>query len=90
MNKAKELLLELQNNLQKMKHDRKICFSPLRSVLICHHLQEPLETVSSSNPPFAGTVITGYAIKKVIKLAAVIIGLFIAVLAYLEYHRILD
>jgi uncharacterized membrane protein (Fun14 family) len=48
--------------------------------------------------PFAGTVvggflvgfITGYAIKKVIKLAAVIIGLFIAALAYLEYQRILN
>jgi uncharacterized membrane protein (Fun14 family) len=48
--------------------------------------------------PFAGTVgggfliglITGYAIKKVVKLAAVIVGLFIAALAYLEYQRILS
>jgi uncharacterized membrane protein (Fun14 family) len=48
--------------------------------------------------PFAGTVrggfligfITGYAIKKVIKLAALIVGLFIAALAYLEYQRILN
>jgi uncharacterized membrane protein (Fun14 family) len=48
--------------------------------------------------PFAGTVgggflvgfITGYAIKKVIKLAAVIVGLFIAALAYLEYQRIVN
>src|SRR5215469_10103660 len=48
--------------------------------------------------PFAGTVgggfllgfITGYAIKKVIKLAAVIVGLFIAAFAYLEYQRILS
>jgi uncharacterized membrane protein (Fun14 family) len=48
--------------------------------------------------PFAGTVgggfllgfITGYAIKKVIKLAAVIVGLFIAASAYLEYQRILS
>jgi uncharacterized membrane protein (Fun14 family) len=47
---------------------------------------------------FAGTVgggfatgfVTGYAIKKVIKLAAIIVGLFIAALAYLEYQRILD
>jgi len=47
--------------------------------------------------PFAGTVgggfllgfITGYAIKKIIKLA-VIVGLFIAALAYLEYQRILN
>jgi uncharacterized membrane protein (Fun14 family) len=48
--------------------------------------------------PFAGTVgggfllgfITGYAIKKVIKLAAVIVGLFIAALTYMEYQRILS
>jgi uncharacterized membrane protein (Fun14 family) len=48
--------------------------------------------------PFAGTTgggffigfITGYAIKKVIKLAAVIVGLFIAAIAYLEYQRIID
>ena len=48
--------------------------------------------------PFAGTVgrgflvgfVTGYAIKKLIKLAAVIVGLFIAALAYLEYQRILS
>jgi uncharacterized membrane protein (Fun14 family) len=48
--------------------------------------------------PFAGTVgggfligfITGYAIKKVIKLAAVIVGLFIAALASLEYQRIIS
>ena len=44
--------------------------------------------------PFAGTTyvgfITGYAIKKVIKLAAVVVGLFIAALAYLEYQRILN
>jgi uncharacterized membrane protein (Fun14 family) len=47
--------------------------------------------------PFAGTVgggffiglITGYAIKKVIKLAAIIIGLFITALAYFEYKHVL-
>jgi uncharacterized membrane protein (Fun14 family) len=47
--------------------------------------------------PFAGTVgggvllgfVTGYVIKKVIKLAAVIFGLIIAAIAYLEYQRIL-
>jgi len=48
--------------------------------------------------PFAGTVgggfflgfIAGYAIKKVMRLAVVIIGLLIAALAYLEYQRILS
>jgi len=48
--------------------------------------------------PFAGSTgggffvgfVTGYAIKKVIKLAAGIVGLFIAALAYLQYQRIFN
>ena len=48
--------------------------------------------------PFAGTIgggffvglLAGYAIKKIIKIVAVIIGLFIAALAYLEYQRIIE
>jgi uncharacterized membrane protein (Fun14 family) len=33
-------------------------------------------------------VLIGYALKKVIKIAAVIVGLFLAGLAYLQYHQI--
>src|SRR6266487_4283894 len=48
--------------------------------------------------PFAGTIgsgffvglLAGYAIKKIIKITAIIFGLFIAALAYLEYQRIID
>jgi uncharacterized membrane protein (Fun14 family) len=43
--------------------------------------------------PFAGSVGGGFLvgfIKKVIKLAAIIVGLFIAALAYLEYQRIVS
>jgi uncharacterized membrane protein (Fun14 family) len=48
--------------------------------------------------PFAGTIcggffvglLAGYAVKKVVKILAVIIGLFIAALAYLEYQRIIQ
>jgi uncharacterized membrane protein (Fun14 family) len=39
---------------------------------------------------FSVGFITGYAIKKVIKLAAVIAGLFMASLAYLGYRGILN
>jgi uncharacterized membrane protein (Fun14 family) len=35
-------------------------------------------------------LLAGYAVKKAIKIAAVIVGLFIAALAYLEYQRIID
>jgi uncharacterized membrane protein (Fun14 family) len=48
--------------------------------------------------PIAGSVgggfslglLAGYAVKEAIKIAAVIVGLFIAALAYLEYQRIID
>jgi uncharacterized membrane protein (Fun14 family) len=36
---------------------------------------------------FVGILI-GYALKKVIKIVAVILGLFLAALAYLHYHQI--
>jgi uncharacterized membrane protein (Fun14 family) len=36
---------------------------------------------------FVGILI-GYALKKVIKLVAVIVGLFLAALVYLQYHQI--
>jgi uncharacterized membrane protein (Fun14 family) len=36
---------------------------------------------------FVGILI-GYALKKVIKLVAIIVGLFLAGLAYLQYHQI--
>jgi uncharacterized membrane protein (Fun14 family) len=48
--------------------------------------------------PFASTIgggffvglVAGYAIKKVVKIIGVIIGLFLAGLAYLEYQRIIS
>ena len=39
---------------------------------------------------FFGGILIGYAIKKVIKIAAVIVGLFFAGLAYLQYQQIID
>src|SRR5919112_4610395 len=36
---------------------------------------------------FAGILI-GYALKKVIKIVAIIVGLFLAGIAYLQYHQI--
>jgi uncharacterized membrane protein (Fun14 family) len=48
--------------------------------------------------PFVGTIgggfilglLAGYAIKKIMKIAGVIVGLFIAALAYMQYQRIID
>src|SRR5436305_15154296 len=39
---------------------------------------------------FAAGVLAGYAIKQVIRIAAIIVGLFIAALAYLEYQKIIN
>jgi uncharacterized membrane protein (Fun14 family) len=38
---------------------------------------------------FAGILI-GYALKKVVKVVAVVVGLFFAGLAYLQYQQIID
>ena len=54
--------------------------------------------MSADLMPFAGTIgggffvglLAGYAINKAIKIVAVIFGLFIAALTYLEYQRIID
>jgi len=43
--------------------------------------------VTLSGGFFVGILI-GYALKKVIKIAAIIVGLFLAGLAYLQYHHI--
>jgi uncharacterized membrane protein (Fun14 family) len=37
---------------------------------------------------FIGGLLLGYALKKVVKLVAVVVGLFIAGLAYLQYQQI--
>ena len=45
-------------------------------------------TASTVGGGFFGGLLIGYALKKVVKLIAVIVGLFIAGLAYLQYHQI--
>lgn len=47
-----------------------------------------LPLVSRVGGGFLAGALAGYALKKVMKIAAVIVGFFIAALAYLEYHRI--
>jgi uncharacterized membrane protein (Fun14 family) len=45
-------------------------------------------TAATMGGGFFAEVLLGYALKKVIKLVAVIVGLFLAGLAYLQYHQI--
>ena len=45
-------------------------------------------TAATIGGSFFVGVLIGYALKKVIKLVAVVIGLFLAGLAYLQYHQI--
>jgi len=50
-----------------------------------------IESFGSTTATMGGgffAVLLGYALKKVIKLLAVIVGLFVAGLAYLQYHHI--
>ncbi len=39
---------------------------------------------------FFGGMLIGYSMKKVIKIAAVVVGLFLAALAYFQYQQIID
>jgi uncharacterized membrane protein (Fun14 family) len=45
-------------------------------------------TAATLGGGFFVSILIGYALKKVIKIAAVIVGLFLAALAYLQYHQI--
>ena len=45
-------------------------------------------TAATIGDGFLAGFLIGYALKKVIKLLAVIVGLFLAGLAYLQYHQI--
>ena len=46
--------------------------------------------IFSGGGGFLFGILAGYAIKKVIKISAIIIGLFVAALAYLSYRGLLD
>jgi uncharacterized membrane protein (Fun14 family) len=48
-----------------------------------------LPLISTVGGGFLAGALVGYALKKAIKVAAVILGLFMAALAYLEYQRII-
>jgi uncharacterized membrane protein (Fun14 family) len=45
-------------------------------------------TAASLSGGFLVGILIGYALKKVIKIVAVIVGLFLAGLTYLQYHQI--
>ncbi len=45
-------------------------------------------TAATMGGGFFVCVLIGYALKKVIKILAVIVGLFLAGIAYLQYHQI--
>ena len=51
----------------------------------------PIEDfVFSAGGGFLFGAVAGYAIKKVMKIAAVVVGLFVAALAYLSYKGFID
>jgi uncharacterized membrane protein (Fun14 family) len=45
-------------------------------------------TAATMGGGFFGGILIGYVLKKVIKIVAIIAGLFLAGLAYLQYHQI--
>jgi uncharacterized membrane protein (Fun14 family) len=57
-------------------------------MVIAHELRRITSISATVGVGFFGGLLLGYAIKKAIKLIAVITGLFIAGLAYLQYQQI--
>ncbi|MGB7954993.1 MAG: FUN14 domain-containing protein [Candidatus Nitrosopolaris sp.] len=53
-------------------------------------MPEIMPLVSTMGGGFLAGALIGYALKKVMKIAGVIVGVFIAVLAYLQYQRIIQ
>ena len=51
-------------------------------------IESSVPTAASLGGGFFIGVLIGYALKKVIKIVAVIVGLFLARLAHLQYHQI--
>lgn len=49
-----------------------------------------LPLISTVGGGFLAGALAGYVLKKVMKVAAIIVGLFIAALGYLEYQRIIQ
>ena len=45
-------------------------------------------TAATMSGGFFSGILIGYALKKIIKVVAIIVGLFLAGLAYLQYHQI--
>ena len=52
------------------------------------NIENFVPTAATLGGGFFVGILIGYALKKVIKLVAVIFGLFLAGLAYLQYHQI--
>jgi uncharacterized membrane protein (Fun14 family) len=48
------------------------------------------EFVFSAGEGFLFGAVTGYALKKVMKIATIVVGLFVAALAYLSYKGLID
>jgi uncharacterized membrane protein (Fun14 family) len=52
-------------------------------------MTEPLASIAATiGGGFFGGMLIGYAIKKIIRIAAIIVGLFFAGLTYLQYQQI--
>src|SRR5919107_735496 len=75
------------------RHENNHCITTTKLLVdVCRTMNSIIEsfgpTAAAMGGGFFVGVLIGYALKKVIKIVAVIIGLFLAGLAYLQYHQI--
>jgi uncharacterized membrane protein (Fun14 family) len=72
--------------------DKKIYYKSIAFVGKIDNMESIVEILGPTTATMRGNffvgILIGYALKKVIKLLAVIVGLFLAGLVYLQYHQI--
>jgi FUN14 family len=74
------------------RYENNHCITTTKLLWRCFRIMSIIESfgsiVATMGSGFFVDVLIGYALKKVIKIVAVIVGLFLAGLAYLQYHQV--
>ena len=74
------------NTNTRRENTRQYLVVSIRYRLRCMNLDENLAVTLGGG--FFGGILIGYALKKIIKIVAIIAGFFLAALAYLQYQQI--
>jgi hypothetical protein len=81
-----------RNDAVLQRYENNHCITTTKLLWRCFRIMSIIGSfgsiVATMGSGFSVDVLIGYALKKVIKIVAVIVGLFLAGLAYLQYHQV--